>query len=252
LGPRGRTGLRLFLEDSSMSRLPCLMAFKLGFRCRRYSFLAVAVALLASSPPAHAGLTITPIFDSSITNDPNAAAIEGVINTAISVYESLFTNPITVTINFSEMNSGLGANATFFANGPYGGPNGFLTALNAAAVNPDQFTALAVLNAAGSSTNPVNGNARINVKTADLRAVGINVNPPPGFPDGFIGLNTHITDVGSPGTIGLFSLLATTEHEINEVLGLGSALPSIPFGTIFPQDLYRYDASGNRSFTTNS
>jgi hypothetical protein len=71
--------------------------------------------------------------------------------------------------------------------------------------------------------------------------------------DGFIGLNTHITDIGSPGTTGQFSLLATTEHEIDEVLGLGSDLgQSNPFfNDPAPEDLFRYDSAGARSYTTN-
>src|SRR4029077_18630481 len=46
------------------------------------------------------GLTINPTFDSSILNDPNAVAIEAMINRAISIYESLFSDPITVQIAF--------------------------------------------------------------------------------------------------------------------------------------------------------
>src|SRR5262249_31480708 len=139
--------------------------------------------------------------------------------------------------------------STFFQTGPY---SSFLTALNNTAVDPNQLAALAVLNAQGSAVNPVNGSTLINVKTANLRAIGVAGNPPVGQPDGSIGLNTHITDVRSPGTTGQFSLRATAQHEINEVLGLGSSLPGIPSNTIFPQDLFRYDANGNRTFTTNS
>ena len=46
-----------------------------------------------------------------------------------------------------------------------------------------------------------------------------------------------------------YDLLAITEHEINEVLGLGSDLPDT--SDPFPQDLFRYGAAGGRSFTTN-
>src|SRR4029450_12917830 len=46
------------------------------------------------------GLVIQPTFDSSITNDPNAARIQETINRAISIYESLFTDPITIQIRF--------------------------------------------------------------------------------------------------------------------------------------------------------
>ena len=46
------------------------------------------------------GLIIHPTFDSSITGNPNAAAIEAMINRAISIYEALFSDPITIQILF--------------------------------------------------------------------------------------------------------------------------------------------------------
>src|SRR4029077_3665754 len=46
------------------------------------------------------GLVIHPTFDSSITGNPNAAAIEAMINRAISYHESLFSDPITIQIRF--------------------------------------------------------------------------------------------------------------------------------------------------------
>ena len=46
------------------------------------------------------GLNIQATFDSSITGNPNAAAIEAMINRAISIYESLFSDPITIQIRF--------------------------------------------------------------------------------------------------------------------------------------------------------
>src|SRR5215475_9989181 len=46
------------------------------------------------------GLVINPTFDSSITNHPNAAAIQATINQAISFHESLFSDPITIQIRF--------------------------------------------------------------------------------------------------------------------------------------------------------
>jgi hypothetical protein len=208
----------------------------------------VAVVLLASGAPTYANLTIIPTFDSSITGDPNAAAIEGTINSAISEYEMRFADPITVNIKFSSMTSGLGSSSTFFATVSY---TSYYNALLADAKTADDATALASLLPAGSN-NPVTGTANINVKTANLRAVGINVNPPAGQPDGFIGLNTHITFPGSPGSSLTFSLKATAQHEIDEVLGLGSALPNPLSASPFPQDLFRYDAIGNRSFTTDS
>jgi hypothetical protein len=202
----------------------------------------------ASRQPGLAvGLTINAIFDSTISTDPNGAAIEATIYAAIANIQSKFSDPITVTISFAAMNKGLGQSSTYYANGSY---SSFLGALKADAKTKDDFTAIALLPSV--PTNPVNGNATINVKTANLRAVGINVNPPAGQPDGFIRVNTLITNPGSPGTSGQYSLMTTVEHEIDEVLGLGSSLPSVSFSTIFPEDLFRYDQTGARTFTTTS
>jgi hypothetical protein len=74
-------------------------------------------ALLGAGYRADA-LVITPTFDSSITSDPNAAAIEGVINTAINTYETDFTDPITVPITFQEMTTGFGQSSKLVGRSP--------------------------------------------------------------------------------------------------------------------------------------
>src|SRR5438552_7791506 len=45
-------------------------------------------------------LVINATFDSSITGNGNAAAIEAMINNAVAIYENLFNDPITVNILF--------------------------------------------------------------------------------------------------------------------------------------------------------
>jgi hypothetical protein len=210
----------------------------------------VALAVLpGSGTAARAGLTITPTFDSSITSDPNSAAIIGVINTAIGVYQAKFADPINVTIRFEEMTTGLGRSNWWYYNIPY---QTFINHLVADQTTADDATALSHLPT--GPNNPVNGGSSINVKTANLRAIGIlGLNSGlPGGVDGIIGLNTHITDVGSPGTTGQYSLLATVEHEIDEILGLASDAGGGLIGNApLPEDLYRYDNSGNRSYTPN-
>ncbi len=183
--------------------------------------LAVSVPLgLASST----FITIVPTFDSTITSDPNAAAIEGVINTAINNYETRLTtpSPLTVTILFQSMTTGLGQSNTSLYQESY--PS-FIAALDANS-SGDATDLAAVAANPSAATNPVNGTSTIDVKTANLRALGMctTLTCPSGEPggyDGIIGLNTHITDVGSPGTSGQYSLLGTAEHEIDEVLGFG-------------------------------
>jgi hypothetical protein len=211
-------------------------------------FLAIlAVAHLGLGATARAGLVITPTFDSSITSDPNAAAIEGTINSAIQVYENALTNPINVLIKFSE-GGGLGSSSKTLYNVGY---QPFINALTANATSTDDATALAHLPT--GSTNPVTGISDFFVTTANLRALGFNgaTFPPSGGFDGFITLNTSLTTPGSPGSASLFSLMVVTMHEIDEVLGLGS---SLPFSTRIPspEDLFRYDGTGARSFTLNS
>ena len=190
-----------------------------------------------------AGLIIVPTFDVSITSDPNAVAIEAAINTAIDNIQSQFSDPITVSITFKE-GGGLGSSSTPFFNLSYAT---FLAALKGDAKTADDAAAMALLPSVAG--NPVNGSSTVNVKTANLRAVGI-AHPPIGGPDGTITLNTTLTSPGSPGSSLTYNLTIVVEHEIDEVLGLGSSLPSVPFSTIFPEDLYRYSAPGVRTFTT--
>lgn len=71
------------------------------------SLLLVGVASLVLSSPAKAGmLTITPSFGSSITDNANAAQIEGAINTAIGTIDGLYTtgttpSNVSLTVDFS-------------------------------------------------------------------------------------------------------------------------------------------------------
>jgi hypothetical protein len=191
------------------------------------------------TPGGATGLAITPTFDAALTVGESS-----VIKSAINFYECTFTDPITVTIKFQHMASGLGQSSTWLYPISY---STFSNALHTDA-NPssaDDAAALASLPIA--STNPVNGSANILVKTATIRALGIGGSFPPtdGF-DGTISFNPAIVDVNG----GSFSLLATIEHEIDEVLGLGSSLPN--FTEPQPEDLFRYaSTAGVRSFATN-
>ncbi len=224
-----------------------------GHRLLFPAILAMVLAIGALPVRADVALNIIPTFDSSITSDPNAAAIEGTINQAISFYENTFTthtaSPIGVTIDFKEMTTGLGQSNTTLYKVSY---QSFINALTAAnSADATDTTALAHL--PNGANNPVTGSTRINVKTAELRALGYTNVPPIGGFDGTIGLNTSLTTPGSPGSSLQYSLLAVTEHEIDEVLGLGSDLPGTGFfSDPAPEDLFRYTAGGARSFAANA
>jgi hypothetical protein len=202
----------------------------------------------ANPPP---GLTIIPVFDSTITSDPQAATIEATIRAAIAVYQSNFSDPITVSITFKEMNSGLGESEWSYYTFSY---SAYRAALAAAATTVDDSTALAHLPV--QADNPVNGNANVYVKTALAYDLGLNSGTS-GENVGTVLLYTAIMNLSDAQTNpNNYSLFSTASHEIDEVLASGSALDQVndggntATGPIFPEDLFRYDA-GARSYTTS-
>jgi len=208
--------------------------------------VAAAALWLLTVVSAHA-FTIVPTFDSSITSDPNAAAIMVTIQSAIAVYELTFADPIIVNITFDEISSGLGQSLSTFTTIRY---SNYLADLSTDATSADDFTALANLPAV--TYNPVNNGRTLDIHTALLRALGVSDFT---LSDGTISLNTSLMNLSSDGpqNPSKYSLFAVTQHEIDEVLGLGSSL----FGTtapanISPEDLFRYDQSGSRTYTTSS
>lgn len=209
--------------------------------------LAASVGLaLTAGIPAWAGFTITPIFSAAIAGDTNSANIESTINSAIAVYQTRFTNPVNINITFDEMTSGLGQSQYVYYQIPYAT---YYAALAAHATSSDDATALAHLSSGTNTNNPVTGTANIFVHAANIIALGI------GNADNtqnLIKLNTSITNPGSTGTSGSYSLLSVTEHEIDEILGLSSALDLTTPTNPFPEDLFRYNSSGARSFTTST
>jgi hypothetical protein len=212
------------------------------------------VRLTSAAPPAMTpqaggsgtGLTIIPTFNANID-----AATQAAINNAIAFYQNTFTNNITINIEFHNMSTGLGQSVAFVFNVPYAT---YHAALQGNATSTDDVTALA--NTPSGSTNPINGNANIGLKSPTGRAIGLNTpeqsfnfpgSPCPTFTgSGCIGLNVTLAN-----SIG--NLTATVEHEIDEVLGLGSALN----GTTTPatpavEDLFRWASAGVRSYSANT
>ena len=221
-------------------------------RCTKLAFALPALLGLFTSP-AHANLVITPTFDSTITSDPNAATIEATLNSAIQVYETDFINPINVKIDFQEMSSGLGESTTYYGTVSYTTYRNALIATKALGTDSTAFEGFIPAGA----NNPVNGNTSVNVKTANLRAIGLSGTV--AF-DSTIGLNTSTTNISRSGTQdpSKYDLFSVASHEIDEALGLGSSLDNsantpvaIPTGPIEPEDLYRFSAPGVRSLTND-
>jgi hypothetical protein len=181
------------------------------------------------------GLLIQATFDSSITENPNAAAIEAMINQAIAIYESLFSDPMTIPIQILFRYSDTAPNGdplpgdvlSQSLSTVYTLPwNDFVSALRADATSSNDSRANASL--PGSPLSP-----NIAPSSANGRAVGLNT--PPAIPDptagqggpydGIVTLNSAIPfSFTRPLLFGSFDAQRSVEHEIDEVMGLGSYL----------------------------
>ncbi len=212
---------------------------------------------------ATTGLIIHATFDSSITNNPNAAAIEAMIHRAISIYESLFSDPVTIQIRFRYSTTA---------------PNG--TALPAGVVSRSDWVYYPLpwstyidslrADAATSNDNVANaslpGNALstyITPSSANGRAVALNT-PTAMFANGTVGQGgpyDGIVTLNSarpfqfirPTSGGNFDAQRMTEHEIDEVIGLGSHLniSGTYSGDFRPQDLFSWSSAGHRNISSS-
>jgi hypothetical protein len=220
------------------------------------SDVALAPILAAPTTP-NSGLTIVPTFDNSILSNPNSAAIQSMINQAIANYQSLFSDPITVTILFRYSNTGPGGEpmGTALAHSYfviYDIPwNSYINALKADAKTGNDATANASLPGTPLTTNVV-------PSSAGGRAIGLATSPAmfadgtvaSGGPyDGIVTINsTQPFQFTRPPTSIKYDALTSTEHEIDEVLGLGSHLPDS--GDLRPQDLFSWSAPGTRNVSS--
>ncbi len=195
-------------------------------------------------------------FDSTITSDPQAATIEGTINSVITQYEASFSDPITVAITFHKTSSGLGSSSTQYAHGiSY---SSIRAQLAAGATTAEDKIALVHL--PNTATNPVNGSTTMELTLPNGRALGFGGpvwNPPAGQPDGDIYLNISQMNLTRTNiNVNNYDLFAVAAHEIDEVLGLSSALDGLnngnaaPTGDVDSMDLFRYDQNHHRSFNT--
>jgi hypothetical protein len=209
--------------------------------------MAVVLCAFGAAVPARSNIIFDATFDSSIMNDPHSAGIIATINQAIAFYESQITNPITVNIYVSEMNTGLGGSSSVSSTISY---SDFLAALQAHS-SGDAVDSSALATLPGGPNNPVNNSTTVNATSANLRALGFTTTP---SYDSNIYIDPSITNyAGQPFSLFYYDLLAVVEHEMDEALGLSSNLNTgDTSGDIRPEDLFRYAASGQRSYTLSS
>ena len=209
--------------------------------------IAPFIGLILLAQPALAGLTIVPIFDSTITSDVNAATIKATINTAIAHYATLFSDNLTVNIVFQETATGLATASSALTQVSYAN---YRAALVSDSTTSNDQLALAHLPV--QATSPADGDSRMWLTTANARAVGLSASV---VSDGHIKLNTSIMNLDRNSIdAAKYDLESAAEHEINEILGLGSGLNlAVGFPRLSrPEDLFRFSGAGVRSFSTSA
>ena len=209
-----------------------------------------ALALTFAAPRTADALTIVPHYGTGAA--AFSAAQLAVLASAISFYQTTFSDPVTVHIGFWNMTTGLGQSLTATYSGlTYAAAK---AALLADATSADDATA----NASLPGAYPPGLGDDFLLKSAHGRALGI-VTPAyilgstycgtsdatTAALDSCIGVKGSITTT-SPPTAGQYSFLSVLEHEIDEALGMGSGLSSTSTANTI-EDLFRYSASGVRS-----
>jgi hypothetical protein len=211
--------------------------------------------MLAATANTSSGLVINPTFDSSITSNPRSNAIQATIISTIQLYQSLFSDPITVSILFRFSNTsprgdplGNMVGESFYTVYPVDW-NSYINSLKADATTQNDISANASLPPTPLSTNII-------ASSADGRAIGLNTPPamfanatvgPGGRYDGIVTLNSGAPlQFARPVASSNYDARTVTEHEIDEVLGLGSYLDRST-SDLRPQDLFSWSSVGVRN-----
>ena len=234
------------------------------FLCSLRGLLAagLAIVLLGRSTPAQAAFQIT------FTTDPSVPVAQAVyLNTTIAGwYEANITTPISVSIFLTYGTTNLGANTTGSGTVTY---SQYLSALQShSSGDANDVSALASLPA--GPNNPADGTSSMQVTTANLRALGFTAPPSltasgvpagtpgaPGTYDGVIVMSNapgtfYYSNLGGTQPSNEYNFYTAVEHQVNEVLGLGSGLvtngPTLSSTGAEPEDLFRYSAPGVHSY----
>jgi len=221
------------------------------YRVRAYgaSGTSASSEVMSAATSATRGLIIRAVFDSSITANANAAAIEATINRAIAIYESLFCDPITINILFRYL--------------PIASPSSVIAESRYVTYQFSWETYGNALLADAKTINDLTANdtlfhnlylPEVEVSSANGRALQLNTPPrmsptgdigPGGTLDGIVTLNSASQfQFSRPSRASFYDAQRALEHEIDEVMGLGSG-PHLR-----PQDLFSWASWKNRDYNS--
>jgi len=198
-------------------------------------------------------MQINLVFDSSVTSSANASQIEAALTYVANLYDQMFTNNITVTINVgwgevagSKLGSGdLGESSwSYFQDFvSYGNLKSDFIANESTAFQSGVYANMPAIDPTGGQM--------INVPVVEAAALGL-VSP---NQSGSVGFDSNENWYFGSGTApsNEYDLVAVAEHEISEVMGRVSFIPgTVSSDILAPMDLFRYAAPNERDLTVNS
>ncbi len=229
----------LYVADSGTSRIRSLPPGGL-------IGVAGAPTPISFASSSSSGFKINVTYDSSVP-----AAAQTAFNNLISTYESVFTTNITVNIDVNFGNTGLGSSSTQLFGVSYSAWREAVTA-NATANPGNTYLAAA---AASLPVNDPIGQGDLYLTTANARALGFTANAAVDSTLTFS--NAVIFEYTGIATSGASDFLDVAAHELDEGLGIGSALTGLQNNAPIPsddyanEDYFRYSAASTRDITTN-
>jgi len=241
------------------------------------NFFGLAVGLALSASFASAG-SVTYTCDSGLTADGTCAVLN---STIAGLYDSTFTNA-NASIYIQYGSTGLASSLQYYDNVSY---TAYVDALTAAEGDANDVTAVNSLG--GDTTNPVVSGSGVALTSALAQALGLStvagsvgIQSAAGADPGgtcTLGVDANCYNgietlksasgtwyyrSGAQGS-GTYDIYSAVEHETDEVLGTSSCItgsdPSTiatsvnctngtPSTAVSPADLFRYSASGTRSY----
>ena len=202
-------------------------------------------------------LTFNITYDSSVTGQTNATQITNAFGIATQVMQALYTNSSSVNITvFFSSSVGLGASSTSFIGGGSFSYSDLTNVLRAARTTAADSNSVASLPASDPTSGPWFV-ASAEVKALELSSSTFSnlfqINPNDTIDsDGDITFASTVSYNFNPtnraAVLANFDFIAVAEHEIAEVMGRSTFDFS---GAFVPYDLFRFTASGTRSFNAN-
>ena len=193
-------------------------------------------------------------YDLSVTSQSQSfqSMFHTAVNAALSLYESEFTNNITVNITFAwgaTSSNAVAENSFYYQTYSYAQ---IVSALKASGKSADDIAAYATLPA----SDPTGSGHAYALTTAQAEALGLSVGYTPPYDD-FVTLGSGYAwtfDPNNRAVAGEFDAIGALEHEISEgVFGrigsLGSASAGFGSGIYTPLDLFRYSAPGVHDYS---